>query len=127
MKKKTGKALYIFVSGPYSPPADEICNDKRKIITEENIRKADEIARALTAKGHFPFVPHTMYRGWEDYYKVPHKLVMNTCYSWIKKCDALYFIASSPGADSERQIAIQLNLPIYKTIKEIPEIIPDKL
>lgn len=126
MANVTEKPLYFYISGPYSPPSEAVEHNKGGKIIEENIRMADDIARAIAAKGHFPFVPHTMLRGWEDIHKMPRKLIMNICHNWIERCDALYFIANSVGADSERQIAVQLDLPVYEDLKDIPEVTLDK-
>jgi hypothetical protein len=73
-------------------------------------------------KGHIPSVPHTMMSGWEDIYKVPRACALQICYRWIEKCDALYFISPSIGAESEREIAIKLNMPIYYNLDDIYEV-----
>lgn len=121
MKKISRKPMFIYISGPYSPPADETDPTKRENSIEENIRKANEAALLIAKKGHVPFVPHTMMKGWEDFDKVPRERAMQICHNWIEKCDAMYIIAPSAGAESERQLAVRRNLRIYRDIDDIPE------
>src|SRR5260370_438388 len=106
------KPMYIYISGPYSAPPNAPASTKQQTI-DANISKADEIAVAIAKKGHFPFVPHTMMRGWEDMGKVERSCALNICKKWVEKCDALYFIAESEGAEIERQLAVCLSLPVY--------------
>lgn len=119
--------MFIYVSGPYSPSSDEKDPDKREKIIDKNIRKAEEVALDITKKGHFPFVPHTMMRGWEDGGKVSREKALQICHKWIERCDALFFIAPSAGAESERQVAVKLSLPIYRNIEDIPNVTSDTL
>jgi len=116
------KPMFIYVSGPYSPPISEANEEAKKEVIEKNIKIANETALALVRKGHIPFVPHTMMRGWEDIHQVPRKLALEICHRWVEKCDALYFIASSNGAESEREIAKSLGMPIYYDLSEIDAI-----
>lgn len=116
--------MFIYVCGPYSPPATERDKSRRNEIIEKNIYAANEIALSLIRKGHVPFVPHTMMKGWEDIYQVPRERALEMCHLWVQKCDALYFIASSYGADSEREIAIKLNIPVFYSLDDINSLIP---
>ena len=115
------RAIFIFVSGPYAPAPSVTDSSDRRRIVEENIRCADEVALAITRKGHVPFVPHTMMRGWEDFEQIDREEVLRVCRAWISRCDALYLIAPSPGADAELQFAAELDLPVYGNLAEIPE------
>lgn len=121
VEKLPGRPMFIYVSGPYSPPASETDLTQREKIIEENVKKANEVALAIASKGHFPFVPHTMMHGWEDIHRVPREQALQICHKWVEKCDALYFIKSSAGAESERQVAVRRNLPIYRNLDDIPE------
>ena len=116
--------MYIYISGPYSAPPDESGSTKQQTI-DVNISKADEIAIEIAKQGHFPFVPHTMMRGWEDTQKVERSRALNICKKWVEKCDALYFIAESAGAEEERQVAVSLALPVYRDLKDIPDASPE--
>lgn len=123
MKITSSRPMYIYVSGPYSASNVQAADKKMKI--EKNIEEANEVAVRLAHKGHFPFVPHTMMRGWEDEQKVERSLALNICKKWVEKCDALYFIATSPGAEEEKQVAVALNMPIYRNLDDIPDVILD--
>lgn len=122
MKSASFKPMYIYISGPYSPdsPQNETTLTPQQQI-EENIEKANVIALEIAKKGHFPFVPHTMMRGWEDQHGIERALALNICEKWVEKCDALFFISPSVGAEIERQLAQKLGLPIYGKVDDIPE------
>ena len=121
--------MYIYVCGPYSPPTEEKDPDRRKQIIRDNIKKANQVAVDIAMKGHFPFTPHTMMHGWEDVYGVERDIIMQNCYEWLEKCDAFYFIGSSPGANMEYEKAIELNksrdekhkIRFFRSLKEIPD------
>ena len=112
------RPMHIYVSGPYSAPGEPPSKRQRQI--ERNIETADEIAVRIAQKGHLPFVPHTMMRGWEDGNKVERSRALDICKRWVEKCDALFYISKSPGAEEERQIAVSLGLPVYRHIGDIP-------
>lgn len=114
------KQLYIYVSGPYSAP-EELDGKAKRSRIKDNIEAADSYARQLARKGHFPFVPHTMMRGWEDAKGFPREPAMQICHQWVKKCDALFYIGSSPGAESERQQAVRHGLRIYRSVDDVPD------
>lgn len=116
----TLKPMYIYISGPYSASPNESASTKQQTI-DANISRADEIAIEIAKKGHFPFVPHTMMRGWEDMEKVERSRALNICKKWVEKCDALYFIGESEGAEIERQLAVCLSLPVYRDLRDIPD------
>lgn len=112
--------MFIYVSGPYSPTPEESTSGHGARVIEHNVEKANEIALELAKKGHYPLVPHTMMRGWEDVYALPRELVLGICYQWVRRCDALFFIGSSSGAEQERKIASELSLPLYRAIADVP-------
>jgi hypothetical protein len=120
MHQISSKQMYIYVSGPYSAQSNEP-NEKKQQIIDANITKAEGIALEIAKKGHFPFVPHTMMRNWENMQKIERSRALDICKKWVEKCDALYFIGESPGAEEERQVAISLQLPIYREVKDIPQ------
>lgn len=112
--------MFIYVSGPYSPSKNVADYEERNRQIEENVSKANEVALAILQKGHVPFVPHTMMKGWEERYGVDRETMMKISDLWVAKCDALYFIAPSPGANAEKKCAIQNNLKIFEDIEQIP-------
>jgi len=103
----------IYVSGPYSgkTPRD----------VQMNVDRAIAIACDLIRRGHSPYVPHLMHQfylhpdGDFDYEKF-----MWLGMEYLKKCDALFLIASSPGADRELRLARTLGLKIYYYVGEVP-------
>lgn len=46
---------------------------------------------------------------------------MRVCGEWVARCDALFFIAPSAGANWERQIAEQLGKPVYDSFDQVPK------
>jgi hypothetical protein len=119
--KREVEEMYVYVSGPYSPRDGEMNPTQRARVIEENIEKANEVALAIARKGHFPFVPHTMMRGWEDSYGISRGLALHICHRWVEQCDALFFIGDSPGAISELEVAQKHHLKIYTHIDDIYE------
>jgi hypothetical protein len=109
--------MFIYVSGPYS--AQNVEGEAKKNKIEQNIQEANKIAIEIANKGHFPFVPHTMMRNWEDEHHVDRSRALNICKKWVEKCDALYFIGTSPGAEEERKVAVTLNMPVYRNLDDI--------
>jgi hypothetical protein len=114
--------MFIYVSGPYSAPSEPEATRRNKV--EENIRLANDAAVEIAKKGHVPFVPHSMMDEWEDDGRLGRDRAMELCHQWVKKCDALYFIAPSPGAETERALAKQHKIPIYRSLDDIPDASP---
>lgn len=122
MGDKLSRPMFIYISGPYSAPNEPEATRRNKV--EENISRANEAAIEIANKGHIPFVPHSMMDKWEEANRLGREQAMELCYQWVKKCDALYFIASSTGADTERDLAKQHNIPIYRNLDDIPNASP---
>lgn len=114
--------MFIYVSGPYSAANEPEETRAKKI--EQNIKTANDAALQIARKGHVPFVPHSMMHEWEGTDQLGRERAMDLCYQWVKKCDALYFIAPSAGADKERELAKQNNIPIYRNLEDIPDASP---
>lgn len=119
MEEPHVRPLFIYVSGPYSAPAD-LDPEARQAKIAKNIEAANSCALDLAEKGHIPFVPHTMMSGWEDTHNMPRETAMNICHQWVDKCDALFYMASSPGADAEHKRAVRRALPIYRSLEDVP-------
>ncbi|GAC1617828.1 MAG: hypothetical protein NVS4B7_10150 [Ktedonobacteraceae bacterium] len=114
--------MFVYISGPYSPPINELDPVRRRQIIEENIQQANKVAIRLAQEGYFPFTPHTMMHGWEDKYNISHELTMRNCLKWLEKCDALFFINSSPGANLEREHAWSHNIPVVYSYAELEKL-----
>ena len=115
------KPLLIYVSGPYSPQTNETDPARKQAMIEENIKKAEQIGVDIAKKGHLPFIPHTMMRGWEGKH-FKRQEVLDICVGWVKKCDALYFIGRSDGAEEEWKTAVELHKPVYRKLDDLPAI-----
>jgi len=104
--------MFIYVAGPYKAEQTQIL--------DENIQEADRNGRLLAHKGHTPFIPHTMMRYWEGQ-EFDETTVRRICHHWLKTCQALLYLGSSPGADEEREQAEKLGMKIYESIDDVPQ------
>ena len=112
------KPLTIYCAGPYS--AD---TEAGRLA---NTQKAMEIALELIKKGCYPYVPHlshfldtyARYRGTD----LPWEFWMEFDDVWLTKCDALYYISSSRGADIELARAKELGKQIFYSLDEVPKV-----
>lgn len=123
MDRISSRRMFIYVSGPFFAPEEPEATRRKKV--EENIKRANEIAIQIAQKGHIPFVPHTMMDEWEDQSRLGRERTLEICHQWLEKCDALFFIAPSIGAESERALAKQRNIPIYRSLDDIPNASPE--
>jgi hypothetical protein len=109
--------MLIYVAGPYMPHGLDPKSAEAQQIINNNIQRANEIAINIAKMGHTPFIPHTMMRGWEDGGVLSRDDIERLCHDWLKKCDGLYFIAPSPGAEKERKIAEDMGIPVIEDLK----------
>lgn len=118
--------MFIYVGGTYSRVPARGIRFKRGKVEEENIKKINEAAIEIAKKGHVPFIPFTRLRDWQDTDEEPFRQICNNC---LKQCNAVYFIKqpSDAESESERQLAISRNLPIYYNLDDIPQALPSKL
>lgn len=100
----------IYIAGPYSA--------KTVIERDDNVYRAIWAAKALIDAGHAPYCPH-LSDYIERYFPHSYKTWMQVGDAFLRVCDGLLYIGSSPGADRERQRAIDLGIPIYESVKEI--------
>ncbi len=111
------KRLKIYVAGPITSDNPE---EVRK-----NILKARKVGEAILKKGHFPYVPHVHFSGWDvdiyEYYDTFQAHGEEIIEKWA---DALFFISSSNGANAERAKAEKLGLKIFTNLEEIPDFKP---
>ena len=116
--------MIIYIAGKYGAPTD---GEKLK-----NTNKAIDVAIKVYKLGHYPLVPHLThwiekrmdYNGEppreNDYWYTFDNLI-------IPKCDGILRICPeglSKGADAEMEYAKRLNLQVFDTIEDIPDIIP---
>lgn len=106
--------MLVFVSGPYSAETEE-----QKL---KNVAAAANAGRDILALGHMPFVPHTMTCDWECDERLGYPQFLELCFVILRRCDALLYLAPSPGADQELALALELGLTVYRNIDEVPDI-----
>ena len=109
--------MLIYVAGPYT-------GSNREEV-EHNVNRAIDAGIAVFSKGHFPYIPHLTDMvdkrakelgkpmSWGDF--------MLWDSQWLAVCDALLFLAESPGATIELQAAKNAEKIIYYSIDDIPE------
>lgn len=111
--------MRIYIAGPLSADTEEI--------VFANCQRAVDAGIELMQKGHFPFVPHLSL--WTN---TRAKVKFDVEFTWeqwmelddafLQCCDALLHLGSSRGADQELARAKELNLLIYYSLSEIPNI-----
>lgn len=106
------RQMKIYIAGPYT-----------KGDTAKNVRRAIYAADYVTATlGHVAFCPHLTHF-W--HFVIPHDDI-NFWYKydleWLRCCDAILRLdGESHGADREVELAIELGLPVYKSVFDIPK------
>ena len=109
-----GGAMKIYVAGPYSAPT------AREV--QANVNRAIEVACALMCKGHFPYIPHLWHYVWlHPDGNFPYRHWVAQGYVWLEGCDALFYMAPSPGATPERDYAIAKGKAVYTSLDEVPD------
>jgi len=115
--------MLIYIAGTHSSkPVRHIQITKDKA-HEENSKKVQAAIIALTKKGHIPLVPYPTLQQFKGTDKVVETLLKETRNSWLKNCDAVYFVQPTidEEAESERLYAIDKGIPIYYNINAIPD------
>jgi hypothetical protein len=106
--------MLIAIAGPYSAPTPE----QRRL----NLDRLHRVAAEVLRLGHIPVIgvdaalPVTELLPSGERYEA----IMRISLALIDRCDALLLVASSPGADRERDLVAAKGLPVYGDIGEIP-------
>lgn len=126
-KKTVKKPLYIYVAGPITADPDDNIHDVPRVV-HWNVKKAINVTIKLMEKGHYAFTPHLSHfinlemnrKSFtkEFWYKYD--------YGWLEKCDALFYISSSPGTDAELVWAKKHGMRIFYSLKDVPTVINKK-
>ena len=111
------RQLRIYIASPYTASTpDEVL---------ANVNIALDAGIRLIAKGHFPFIPHLAHflemRAQETTGGIDYHWYLEYDRSWLLECDALLFLAPSPGANKEYAWAQDAGLMIFLHEDEIPE------
>jgi hypothetical protein len=109
--------MLIYVAGPFSAKTEDEVSD--------NIGRACAAGKEILDRGHVPFIPHltVTYDVWhEEAHGHPgdYEVYIAWDLEILRRCDALLYLASSPGADRELALARELGLPVYLSVDEIP-------
>lgn len=108
--------MKIYCAGPYSADTE--------VGRLDNVKKAFDVALVLMKKGHYPYIPHLSH--FLDVYAQEKEINLSWEYwmqfddAWVLGCDALFYIASSRGADIELARAKELGIKIFTSLDEVP-------
>lgn len=107
--------MLIAVAGPYSAE-----NEEQKAA---NLKAMNAAAAEVYRKGHIPVIGVNASLFVAD--EIPEidrkKVISDISFAVVERCDAIFMIGSSPGADIERKLIEEKGLPVYYSIDEIPE------
>lgn len=122
MKPLTMIPLKIYVAAPYTPDTCDIHDAAR--IAHKNTLTAIRIGIELIKKGHYPFIPHlSHFIHLESDEPLSRDYYCGADYVWLECCDALFYVASSKGADAELNFAIGRGMLIFKSLDEVQEVV----
>jgi len=113
-----GDNVLIYVSGPYS--TGDI---------DENIQASRQVAIKLWEMGHAVICPHTNTAHFEQDCTATYEQYIWGDLLIVSRCDAMVMTCGwgeSPGANKERDYAIQLNIPVYE-FPDLPTLHPTEV
>jgi uncharacterized protein DUF4406 len=73
-------------------------------------------------KGHTVLECHSLEHALRNDCELKHVHFMRQTLSWLPRCDALYLIGHSPGANIELSYARELGLPVFERLADVPDI-----
>lgn len=105
--------MIIGVAGPYSAATEEQ--------RQKNLDAMNQAAARLLEKGHIPLIGVNAALPVVHFAQVPdrYKSIMDISLAVIDKCEALFLIGESPGANKERDLILSKGLKVYYSIDEI--------
>jgi len=103
----------IYVAGPYTNGDTAI-----------NVKAAISTANELADLGFAPYVPHFTHF-WHMVFPRPYEFWLQLDNEYLLCCDAVLRIPGfSNGADKEVELAIEKNIPVYYSIKDLVKHFP---
>lgn len=106
--KHLGLATRIFISGPYT------LGD-----VAENVANAIDAATQLLDAGFYPYVPHLTHF-WHLQHQRDYETWMELDEVWLRQCDYMLILpGESKGVEREIEVARQLRIPCFDSIKEL--------
>lgn len=113
--------LVVAVAGPYSAPD---AAGRRA-----NLRRLEAAAAEIAARGHLPLVGVSaalpLVRAWPEPEDAPDpperaRQILGISLAVVRDADAIVHLASSPGADRERDLLAALGRPVLSSADELP-------
>jgi hypothetical protein len=112
----------VYIAGPYTASTHDAVLD--------NVHAALDAGIALIGRGHTPFIPHLSH--WVEKrneresrahgFRLDYEDYMRIDQAWLECCEALLYLAPSPGADRELAWAEANGLTIYRSVLEVPPV-----
>ncbi len=102
----------FYIAGPYR------ADTPRKVL--ENIRAAEKVAMDVWKSGNIALCPHLNSRLMDGV--CDDSVFLKGAIELMKRCDGVVLVPSwllSAGAKAEIRIAKEINIPVYKNIKDI--------
>lgn len=106
--------LMIMIAGPYSAPTAEG--------RAANLAALNHAAAAVARKGHIPVIGVNAALPVLEAAALPPSdpLMMDISLALAARCDAVFQLAHSPGADREVETIRALGRPVYASIEAVP-------
>lgn len=123
VSSNTQNSLVVYVAGPYTPQTNDLHDAPR--LAQQNVDRAVRAGIEIMKKGHVPYIPHFahyMHVMMRDDEAISKEQWYKFDYNWLSKCNALLYLAPSPGADKELQYAKDHGFKIFYSLDEIPNI-----
>ena len=116
------KHLSVYVAGAYTPETKDLHDASR--IAHINTKKAIRAGIEIIKLGHYPYIPHLAhYIFLEMEHDEAKGRQANFWYeydmAWLDKCDALFYLSKSKGADAELEYAKKTNKLIFYSIEDM--------
>jgi hypothetical protein len=121
LEKSDRGPLLIYVAGPYTPDTDDVHDAAR--IANRNVESANLAGIAIIRRGHYPLVPHLwhyMHIAMDERDRKENDYWYGFTMALLRRCDALYYLGKSKGADNELTFAKKNNMTIFRRISDIP-------
>lgn len=105
------KPLHLYIAGPFSAPTVEA--------RERNMLLAAWVGLVCAQAGHLVHVPHVATSLWHGTLDYEYFMLLDLSIidHWAT---ALLLVRPSPGANRERDRAIQKGIPVYERVADVP-------
>ncbi len=98
----------VYIAAPYTASNRED--------TEHNVQIAISVAEGLWRFGFHPFIPH-LFHYWNKLYPHDYEFWMKMDQAWIRVCDAVLKVGTSPGVERDVEFAKYLGKPVFDRIQ----------